>query len=162
MLNILFVCLGNICRSPIAHGVLEAKIKSLNLTGKINVDSAGTSSWHRGEHPDPGSIDVCRKYGLDITGQKSRPVSTKDTEQFNYFIAMDKSNYWTLKNEYAIPDERLFLMRDFDPNKDGNRDVPDPYGMSDSAFEDVYKMIDRSMDGFLEFLKEKHPDIFRG
>lgn len=160
MLKILFVCLGNICRSPIAQGIFQDKIEKDGLSSKIHVDSAGTSSWHQGEKPDRGSIKVSKSYGIDISDQKSRPVSINDKKQFDYLIAMDKANFWTLKNEFMIPDEKLFLIRSFDNNK-SSEDVPDPYGMAESAFEEVYKIIERSIDNFFLFLKEKHPDIFQ-
>lgn len=159
MLKILFVCLGNICRSPIAQGILEKKIKEMNLNSKISVDSAGTSSWHQGEKPDRGSINVSKNHEIDITNQKSRPVSINDKEHFNYIIAMDRANYWTLKNEFNIPNEKLYMMRHFDDEKI-NDDVPDPYGMAGEAFEEVYRIIDRSIENFINFLKEKHPNIF--
>ncbi len=158
MIQILFVCLGNICRSPLAHGVFQKKVRDLGWEEFVYVDSAGTSGWHQGEKPDRGSIHVARQHGLDITGQRSRPVSHHDNRQFQYFIAMDESNKQNLIHEFGVHENKVFKMRDFDALGKG-LDVPDPYGHGSDSFQSVYEMILHSVDSFTEFLKERHPEL---
>ena len=139
-MKILMVCLGNICRSPLAEGILRDKIEahSLNWT----VDSAGTSAYHAGDLPDSRSIHVAQKYGLDITNQRSRQVTISDFENFDLIYAMDSSNYSNLKriamNEVQKNKIKL-IMNEAYPTE--NRGVPDPY-WDDNGFEKVFDMLD--------------------
>ena len=157
MIKIVFVCLGNICRSPLAQGIFEKKIRDKNLQN-IYVDSAGVSSWHEGEKPHSGSLRVSDQFDLGLENQRSRPVSPSDRHEFDYFVAMDKSNARSLVQEFGIPAEKVLLMRDFDPKSPG-ADVPDPYGFDHNAFLNVYQILDRSMDQFIAYLIQKHPDF---
>jgi len=152
--RVLFVCLGNICRSPLAQGIFEEKIAQTGLTEHFYADSAGTSGWHKGEKPDPGSIFIARANKIDIEKQRSRPVSSGDSHEFDYFIAMDSQNARSLETEFGIPRERIFRMRDFDPVPE-NGDVPDPYGGGRDNFARVYDILDRSMQPFIEFLQSR-------
>ncbi len=143
-MNILMVCLGNICRSPLAQGILEAKIAQLSL--QWTVDSAGTGSWHAGDPPDPRSVAIARKYGLDISGQRARQVRSVDFEAFNLLVAMDASNYQDLM-QMALNDQekaKIKLMRNF-PEPGQNRGVPDPY-WDDDGFDKVYHMLDQACE----------------
>ena len=137
------VCLGNICRSPLAEGILRSKVDP----NKVTVDSAGTGGWHVGEQPDPRSIEVARKYGLDITYQRGRKFSTYDFETYDHIFVMDNSNYRDVtslaKNEAEIAKVQLILDEIF-PNE--NVDVPDPYYGGAFGFENVYKMLDEACD----------------
>lgn len=153
MTKILFVCLGNICRSPLAQGIFEKKIQEKNLTDKYYADSAGISSYHEGEKPHPGSLRVAREKGLNLEKQRSRPVRLSDKMEFDYFVAMDRSNYHALLTEFGIEKNRVFLMRDFDPR--GNGDVPDPWGLGHDAFLEVYEILERSMENFIDFLEKQ-------
>ncbi len=137
------VCLGNICRSPLAEGILRSKVDP----NKVTVDSAGTGGWHVGEQPDPRSIEVARKYGLDITYQRGRKFSTYDFETYDHIFVMDNSNYRDVtslaKNEAEIAKVQLILDEIF-PNE--NVDVPDPYYGGAFGFENVYKMLDEACE----------------
>ncbi len=137
------VCLGNICRSPLAEGILKSKVDP----NKVTVDSAGTGGWHVGEQPDPRSIEVARKYGLDITYQRGRKFSTYDFETYDHIFVMDNSNYRDVtslaKNEAEIAKVQLILDEIF-PNE--NVDVPDPYYGGAFGFENVYKMLDEACE----------------
>ena len=137
------VCLGNICRSPLAEGILRSKVDS----DKIIVDSAGTGGWHVGEQPDPRSIEVAKKYGLDITYQRGRKFSAYDFETYDHIFVMDNSNYRDVtslaKNESEIAKVQLILDEIF-PNE--NVDVPDPYYGGAFGFENVFKMLDEACD----------------
>ncbi|MBV6494764.1 MAG: Low molecular weight protein-tyrosine-phosphatase YfkJ [Turneriella sp.] len=152
MQSVLFVCLGNICRSPLAQGIFEKQTVDLNLSTFYVADSAGTSAWHQGEKPHSGSLAVARRHGVSIEKQRSRPVHAKDAEIFDYIVAMDLENRRNLLTEFRFPEEKIFLMRDF--AKDGKKglSVPDPWGHGDDAFENVFSILDEAMRGFIEFL----------
>ncbi|KAA3621779.1 MAG: low molecular weight phosphotyrosine protein phosphatase [Flavobacterium sp.] len=141
--KVLMVCLGNICRSPLAEGILRSKVD----TDKVIVDSAGTGGWHVGEQPDPRSIEVAKKYGLDITYQRGRKFSAYDFETYDHIFVMDNSNYRDVtslaKNESEIAKVQLILDEIF-PNE--NVDVPDPYYGGAFGFENVFKMLDEACD----------------
>ena len=137
------VCLGNICRSPLAEGILRSKV---DVT-KITVESAGTGGWHVGEQPDPRSIEVARKNGLDITYQRGKKFSTYDFETYDHIFVMDNSNYRDVvsmaKSEDEITKVQLILDEIF-PGE--NVDVPDPYYGGVHGFENVFKMLDEACD----------------
>lgn len=141
--KILMVCLGNICRSPLAEGILKSKIDST----KTLVDSAGTGHWHVGNKPDPRSIEVAKNHGLDLTNQRGRQFTQKDFETFDYIFVMDTSNRDNVldlaKNESDEQKVHLILNELF-PNE--NIDVPDPYCGGDQGFENVYQMLDQACD----------------
>lgn len=157
MVKVLFVCLGNICRSPLAEGVFKHKVTQENLEEKILVESAGTSGWHIGELPDPRSIEVAEQHGiyLDSLGRKA---INDDFEEFDYIIAMDSNNYSDLKrlpNSSKIGAAKLFLMRDYDDVGKG-QDVPDPYYGGDDGFKYVFELLDRSCQNLLDEIKEEY------
>jgi len=143
MTKVLMVCLGNICRSPLAEGILKSKVNS-NL---VEVDSAGTSATHEGELPDPRSIEVAQKHRLDITDQRSRPFKKKDFDEFDYIYVMDQSNYTNVvnlaSNESQINKVKL-ILNELLPEE--NQEVPDPYYGGDRGFENVYQMLDRACE----------------
>jgi protein-tyrosine phosphatase len=152
-IKILMVCLGNICRSPIAEGIMTSKLPSDNFI----VDSCGTGNWHIGNQPDLRSISISRKKGLDITNQKCRQFITSDFDTFDYIYVMDKSNYKDVialsQNEKQKSKVQLILNELF-PNE--NRDVPDPYFGLENGFELVYKMLDETCEIIAKKLIEKH------
>jgi protein-tyrosine phosphatase len=154
MQSVLFVCLGNICRSPLAQGIFEHQIKEAGLAAVFDADSAGTSGWHEGEHPHRGSIQVAKKYGVSIEKQRSRPVHNKDGEIFDYIIAMDTANRDSLRHEFHFPENKLYLMRDFAAGKKG-LSVPDPWGQGNEAFEEVFVILRDSVSGFIDFLRQR-------
>jgi len=154
MIKVLFVCLGNICRSPLAEAIFKKKLKESGLSGKISADSAGTANYHVGEDPDPRTIEIAEKHHTPIA-HKGQQFKKSHQQAFDYLIAMDRSNYRNMIQEMGQEPENLFLMRDFDPMGKGE-DVPDPWYGGMDGFEQVYQILDRSLDQFLQFLKEKH------
>ncbi|MEY3002213.1 MAG: hypothetical protein RLZZ428_588 [Pseudomonadota bacterium] len=150
MKRILFVCLGNICRSPIAQGVADnlAKMQTLPL----HIDSAGTSRSHEGEAPCINSIKIASKYGIDISQQYSRPIQTEDIGSFDYVVAMDRQNKKDLE---AFGFENVYLLGDFG-TFDG-ADVPDPYYFNGlEGFEKVFDMIHVCVENFLTHAMSKN------
>lgn len=137
------VCLGNICRSPLAEGILKSKIDY----SKVFVDSAGTGHWHVGNPPDERSIDIGHKYDVDITNQRGRQFTAKDFDSFDLIYVMDSSNKDNVlalaKTESHRKKVKLILDEIF-PGE--NVDVPDPYYGGNEGFEDVYKMLDEACE----------------
>lgn len=143
MTNILMICLGNICRSPLAEGLMRSK---LNFT-KFKVDSAGTSGGHKGQAPDKRSIAIAKKNGLDITNQKSRKLLKEDFQKFDYIYVMDQSNYDDVISLASTEEEKKKVIKILDEAfPDENLDVPDPYYGGTQGFESVYRMLDRATD----------------
>lgn len=141
-MKILMVCLGNICRSPLAEGILQSKVGA-----SVFVDSAGTSGFHQGELPDSRSIQVAKKHGLDITKQRSRKFTRKDFAEFDLIYAMDISNYQDIVSlAYTEKDKEKvkMILNESYPNQ--NRNVPDPYYGGDMGFENVYTMLDEACE----------------
>ena len=153
--KILMVCLGNICRSPLAEGILASKLPK----DKFTVDSAGTGSWHIGHSPDKRFIAVAQKNQLDISKQKGRQFSTSDFENFDYIYVMDSSNYNNVIELAKKPEHTAkvkMILNELFPNE--NVDVPDPYyGTTSNGFEFVYKMLDEACDSIAKKLLIKHP-----
>ena len=143
MYKILMVCLGNICRSPLAQGILEKKSKESNIN--IYVDSAGTGGWHVGSSPDLRSINIAKKYNIDISDQKARKFSTYDFQEFDKIFVMDKSNYRDLirlcSNEKECNKIQLILKN---INPENNISVPDPYYGEEDGFEKVYRLLEKA------------------
>lgn len=138
--SILFVCLGNICRSPLAEGVLRSVAEECGMGGRMAIDSAGTGGWHQGSAPDPRSIAIAARYGIDIAGQKARKVRPDDFERFDLILGMDRSNTDDLRVlAPAHAKDRVHLFLEFANGKAG--EVPDPYYGGPDGFADVYRMI---------------------
>ena len=148
--KILMVCLGNICRSPLAEGILRSK-----LSAKFIVDSAGTGGWHAGELPDKRSIAIARLKGLDISNQRARQFKVSDFTTFDHIFVMDNTNYKEVialaPNEATKSKVKLILNEIF-PND--NNDVPDPYYGGIDGFENVYNMLDQACDEIARKLKK--------
>lgn len=139
--RILMVCLGNICRSPLAEGILKSKIDS----SEVYVDSAGTGHWHVGNLPDERSIAVGRKYNVDITDQRGRQFSVKDFDNFDLIYVMDNSNKEDVLDLAQNEDHRKKVKLILDEIFPGeNVDVPDPYLGGSMGFESVFKMLDEA------------------
>ena len=157
MLNVLFVCLGNICRSPLAEGIFQDLLVKKKLSDQFFCDSAGTSGWHIGAQPDRRSEAIANKHGFTLS-HSGRQIEQEDFENFDYIIAMDQSNLENIKQVQGYETfnkDRLVLMRKFD-DESPNKDVPDPYFGGPEGFETVYQMLDRSCKKFLKHLQEEH------
>lgn len=143
------VCLGNICRSPLAEGILKSKVDH----NEVEVESAGTAGFHIGKKPDSRSIAVAQKHGLAIDSQRCRKFSRQDFSDFNYIYAMDRSNYRNIismaKNENDIKKVKLLL----DEINIDIKEVPDPYYDSEDGFEKVYTLIDKACDAIASQLQ---------
>ncbi len=144
-MNILMVCLGNICRSPLAEGIMKEKAKKYNLD--INVDSAGTAAYHAGEQPDPRSMEVALKNGIDISGQRARKFKGNDFDRFDMIFAMDDSNYSDLIAQAQTSEDKerveMILNKVF-PGED--KSVPDPYFGGKDGFDKVFAMLDQACE----------------
>jgi len=137
------VCLGNICRSPLAEGILKSKID----TRTIHVDSAGTGGWHVGELPDARSIEVARKYGIDLTDQRCRKFLASDFDNFDLIYVMDQSNYYDVLALARTEDDKSkvqFILNEIHANE--NLEVPDPYYGGAMGFENVFEMLDKACE----------------
>lgn len=139
--KILMVCLGNICRSPLAEGILKSKLNS----DYIEIDSAGTGHWHVGEKPDPRSIAVARKHGIDITSQRARQFTSADFDRFDIIYAMDASNLSNIQSLAIDVSDRQKVKLLLEENPNSNvKDVPDPYHDTDDGFEKVFQLIEEA------------------
>jgi len=152
MYSVLFVCTGNICRSPTAEALFSHRLRERDLSGHFVVDSAGTHAYHVGEPPDHRSVSVARKRGVMMEGQQARKVVKKDFEDFNLMLALDRGHYMNLYDTGpANPRAALVLLLDYHEDYKG-QDVPDPYYGGAEDFELTYKMIEAGVDGLLDHL----------
>ncbi|WP_375324721.1 low molecular weight protein-tyrosine-phosphatase [Flagellimonas sp. GZD32] len=140
--KVLMVCLGNICRSPLAEGILKSKVDSTT----VFVDSAGTAGYHVGNPPDSRSIDVARKYGLDISFQKCRKFTSKDFQEFDHIYVMDRSNLSNVSSLASSESELQKVKLLLSEVNLGITEVPDPYYGGVDGFEKVYQMIDEACE----------------
>ena len=152
--RVLFVCLGNICRSPLAEGVLRALAEQKGLASALQVDSAGTGAWHIGDPPDCRSIQAARRHGIDISALRGRQVQAEDFRDFDLILGMDENNVRTLRRlapEGAAGKVHLFL----DYASGRRQDVPDPYHEGAEAFEALYQMLEAGCSSLLVRLGER-------
>jgi protein-tyrosine phosphatase len=148
-MKILMVCLGNICRSPLAQGILEHKIKEKGLDW--TVDSAGTGGGHVGLHPDARSLEKAKEHGIDISMQEARRIHPKDIDAFDLIYCMDASNYVNVRDLCNTLEGEAKVKRIMDEVEPGKRlDVPDPYYGGPEGFEKVYQMLDRACDAIIK------------
>ncbi len=142
-MKILMVCLGNICRSPLAEGILQSKVHP----NKVQVDSAGTAAYHVGELPDVRSIKVAKKYGIDLSSQRARKFTVLDFDNFDLIYAMDSSNYQnilSIARNASDAQKVQLILNEIDANADA--EVPDPYYGGNDGFENVYSMLDEACE----------------
>lgn len=157
VVRILFVCLGNICRSPMAMAIFNHKVVEAGLQSLFLADSAGTSDFHIGELPDERTLKCATNHKI-LLNHRSRQVKRTDFRDFDYLIAMDSENHQNLdamKLKFGFGDKKIFLMRDFTLGTKG-LPVPDPYYGGPENFEAVYSILDEAMEGFLCYLKAGH------
>ncbi|WP_460232759.1 low molecular weight protein-tyrosine-phosphatase [Aurantivibrio plasticivorans] len=156
MVKVLFVCLGNICRSPTAHGVFRHKVQQANLQHRIAVDSAGTGDWHVGHEPDGRAIAAASRRSYDLTDLRARQVIREDFDSYDYVLAMDNSNLSHLcqlrPSHYS---GHLSLFLDFSEGQ-SHREVPDPYYGGEQGFELVLDLIENASDNLIRHIQKNH------
>ncbi|MCW8836013.1 MAG: low molecular weight phosphotyrosine protein phosphatase [Rhodospirillales bacterium] len=156
MVKVLFVCLGNICRSPTAEGVFRAMVHREGLSDRITIDSAGTAAWHVGKSPDPRSMAAARARGIDMSAQRARQAVAGDFAHFDYVLAMDSENHADLLRLCPRGAEgKLSLFLDFAPHL-GRRDVPDPYYGGPGGFDEVLDLVEAAAEGLLADIRQRH------
>ena len=156
--SVLFVCLGNICRSPLAEGIFRHQIEAADLTHDVLVDSAGTGGWHEGDLPDRRSIAVAAKHGIDLSVQRARQIRARDFESFSLIIGMDKSNIQNLLR--IAPSETHDKIHLFSTLALGQEfDVPDPYYGGPDGFETVYHMLSEGCSSLAERMKSSEKSL---
>jgi protein-tyrosine phosphatase len=148
--NILMVCLGNICRSPLAEGLFRHHVALRGLEEQYRIDSCGTGGWHIGESPHDGSIDIAQRHGIDISGQRSRQVRSDEIGDWDWIIAMDSSNHTNLLRLGSDPERTRLLLGFIPPGY--KRDVPDPY--YEGGFDRVYDLVDEGCRCLLDFIED--------
>lgn len=155
-LRVLMVCMGNICRSPMAHGVLATRICDAGLEHVIQVDSAGTHGYHVGEPPDRRAQATARSRGYDLAGLRARRLDEEDFREFDYILVMDEDNLsHARKVQPSDGKARLHRFLEFAGSR-REREVPDPYYGGAQGFEHVLDLVEDAADGFLAHLKEQH------
>ncbi len=156
-IKVLFVCLGNICRSPLAEGVFRKAVSDRGLDPYFEIDSAGTGSWHVGEPPDRRMAATAQKHGVSLDGQRARQFSRRDLEYYDHIFVMDKDNLQDVL--FLDHDDRsgykVRLFREFDPEP-GDYQVPDPYYGGAQGFENVYRIVERTSKRLLDALEKEH------
>lgn len=156
MVSVLFVCTGNICRSPTAEGVFRAMVAARGLSGAISVDSAGTGAWHEGEPPDERSQEAATRRGIDISDQRARKVTKADFKEFDLIMAMDRGHHRDLSRLCPWGEERRIQMfLGYAPELD-ILDMPDPYVGDGDGFEKVFDMVEACSRGLLAEIREKY------
>ncbi len=146
------VCLGNICRSPLAEGILKSKVNHLD----VEVDSAGTAAYHLGEQPDIRSIEIAKKYGIDLSNQRARQFSINDFDKFDKIYAMDTSNYANiiaLARDESDRDKVDLILNESNPKS--FESVPDPYYGGSNGFQDVFQMLDDACNKIVKNLEKR-------
>ncbi len=160
--RVLFVCLGNICRSPMAEGFFLDLIEKKSKKNNFTVDSAGTGAYHVGELPDKRMRETAYGHGIHLTS-KARQLISQDFYNFDYILAMDESNFQNINqikpSNSTEPLATVLLMREFDKEVQGDKNVPDPYYGGISGFEDVYQIVKRSNEEFYTYLEKRYEEL---
>jgi protein-tyrosine phosphatase len=155
MVRVLFVCLGNICRSPLSQGVFEHVLRREGLEGEVEVDSAGTGAWHVGHPPDERARRGAEKRGIDISAQRARRLTREDCGRFDYILFMDEENRRLVEPLCGEGGAEVRLFLDYAPGR-SEREVPDPYYGGAEGFELVLDLVEAASEGLLEDIRERH------
>lgn len=152
MISVLFVCLGNICRSPMAEAVMRHQLKEAGLASSVKVDSAGTGDWHVGKPPHQGTRQKLKEAGISDEGIQARQIKAHDLKQFDYVIVMDESNYQDVRNLAETTDAPIYRFVDFIPET-SYQEVPDPYFTGD--FEETYQLMVSGCQGLIQQIRKR-------
>lgn len=153
-IRVLFVCLGNICRSPLAEGVFRQQVEAAGLTDRFEIASAGTGGWHVGNPPDERMCATALRRGLDISHQRARQLKASDMAAWDHVLVMDRSNQENVRK--LAPDAaNVRLFRRYDPESESG-EVPDPYYGGPEGFEHVYDIVERTSAALLDSLRREH------
>lgn len=155
MVNVLFVCMGNICRSPMAQGVFEDLLRREGLEDEVFVDSAGTGAWHIGQPPDARAQESADKRGIDLSEQRARRVTPEDCQKFDYLIAMDVHNYESVSALCRSSRAEVRLLLEYAPNS-SQKEVPDPYYGGPDGFEHALDLVEEAAQGLLEDVRKRY------
>ncbi|CAA0089191.1 Low molecular weight protein-tyrosine-phosphatase YfkJ [Zhongshania aliphaticivorans] len=155
-IHVVFVCLGNICRSPAAQGAFRSLLQKAELNAEITVDSCGTAAFNIGKPPDPRSIDAAARRGYNISNQVARQINDDDYERADYVVAMDRMNLTNI-NAWAPAgySGELKLLLEYCQHA-GNSQIPDPYYSDDKVFDDLILQIETATQGLLNYICDKH------
>jgi protein-tyrosine phosphatase len=155
--SVLFVCMGNICRSPTAQGVFSRLVEEAGLSDKIGIDSAGTLAYHVGKPPDPRAQNAANERGYDLSDFRARQVGGADCTLFDYILVMDETNMLDVSS--VVPKscwQKLHLFLDFDPAGRKGREVPDPYSGGANDFKRVLDLVEKAATGLLDHIRKTH------
>ncbi len=155
MVRVLFVCMGNICRSPLAQGVFEEVVRREGLKGEISVDSAGTQSYHLGHPPDERAQESAAKRGIDLGSQRARRIGLEDCENFDYVLTMDEENYRAVDALCRRGGAEVRPFLSYAPER-VETEIPDPFYGGSEEFEHVMDLVESASEGLLEEIKDKH------
>lgn len=152
--KVLFVCMGNICRSPTAHAVFQQRVRDAGLADRVTVDSCGTGGWHVGNPPDPRATAAGAKRGYDLSGLRARQLTAEDMDRFDYVLVMDRDNYQHAERLTTHARTRPELFLAYAPQSPV-QEVPDPYYGAGDGFEQVLDLIEAASDGLLADIRER-------
>ncbi|MFQ5581664.1 MAG: low molecular weight protein-tyrosine-phosphatase [Mariprofundaceae bacterium] len=150
--RVLFVCLGNICRSPLAEAIVRGHASDRGLDGHFHFASAGTGSWHIGGGADPRSAETARTHGLDLSRHRAQQITMENMDDWDWFVAMDYDNRADLL-AMGVPEKKVLMMRQFEPERKVIPDVPDPYYGGPDGFEIAYAMLSENAVRLLDYLE---------